>query len=168
MRTKPKASKIKNNNEANTALGKIAICELKLSEIDGDASIEVGKIKEQAAKAGEALRREIQSLGEGVNLYADYNKDELFSNKRSVDFSYGTIGFRKSTKVKTKKSTLELLKKLFQGKGINVKESIDKTVLSEWDDELLAQVDAAKVTDDTFYYETNKDEVNKNLLNQES
>ncbi len=63
-----------------------------------------------------------------------------------------------------KKSTIELLKKLFPGKGIRVKEEIDKEALAEFEDGELAQVDAAKVENDVFGYKVNRDEINKRLL----
>lgn len=163
-RIKPKATKVKTLDEVNTALADIVKCEIRLAEIDNKASTKIGELKERAAKEGEQYRKKIQSIGEGINLFADFHKDEIFLKKRSVELSYGTIGFRKSTKVKTKKTTLELLKKLFPKVGIITKESIDKNVLGEWEDEKLAQVDAAKAQEDNFFYETDKDEVNKQLM----
>jgi hypothetical protein len=66
--------------------------------------------------------------------------------------------------VSIKRTSLELIKKLFPGKGIRIKEEVDKEQLNDWSDEELAQVDAAKVAQDTFFYVVNRDEVNKDLL----
>ena len=82
---------------------------------------------------------------------------------KTINLSYGNIGFRLSTKVSVKKTTLELLKKLFP-QGLRIKEEIDKEELKTWDDSQLAQVDAAKVEQDTFFYEVNREEVNKDLM----
>jgi phage host-nuclease inhibitor protein Gam len=154
---------IKDLDEANLALAEIGKLELKLEAIDGKASERIGEIKEKAAKAGEDARNRIQELDSALALFAEYNKNELFKDKKTVPLSYGNIGFRLSTKVSTKKTTLELLKKLFPH-GIRVKEEIDKEEMKTWDDGQLAQVDAAKVEQDTFFYEVNREEVNKDLL----
>lgn len=155
---------IKDLDDANQALAEIGSLNLQIEAIDGDASQKIGKIKEAAAKAGERARERIKDLESALALYAEYNKMELFSEKKTIELSYGTIGFRKSTKVSIKKSTLELLKKLFPGKGVRIKEEVDKEALAEFADEELAQVDAAKLEDDVFGYTVNRDEVNRRLL----
>jgi len=155
---------IKDQDEANQALAEIGSIMLKLEAIDGAASEKIGKIKEEAAKKGEEGRERIAELDAALALYAEYNKAELFRDKKTLALSYGNIGFRLSTKIKTKATTLELLKKLFQGKAVRIKEEIDKDTLKSWEDSDLAQVDAAKVEEDTFFYEVNREEVNKALL----
>ncbi len=57
-----------------------------------------------------------------------------------------------------------MLKKLFDGRGVRTKEEVDKEELKEWQDEDLAQVDAIKIIADTFFYEVNRDEINKDML----
>lgn len=155
---------IKNLDEVNLALAEIGNLQLKLEAIDGKASEKIGKIKEAAAKEGEAARERITALDSALALYAEYNKTELFKERKTLALSYGNIGFRLSTKVSTKKTTLELLKKLFPGKGVRIKEELDKEELKTWEDPDLAQVDAAKVEQDTFFYEVNREEINKALL----
>lgn len=154
---------IKNLDEANAALAEIGKLQLALEAIDGKASERIGKIKEGAAKAGEDARNRIQELDAALALFAEYNKTDLFRDKKTINLSYGNIGFRLSTKVSVKKTTLDLLKKLFP-QGLRIKEEIDKEELKNWGDSQLAQVDAAKVEQDTFFYEVNREEVNKDLM----
>lgn len=154
---------IKNLEEANLALAEIGRLQLKLEAIDGKASEKIGAIKEKAASDGEDARNRIQELDSALALFAEYNKGELFKEKKTVALSYGNIGFRLSTKVSVKKTTLELVKKLFP-RGLRIKEEIDKDELKTWENSQLAQVDAAKVEQDTFFYEVNREEVNKDLM----
>ncbi len=154
---------IKNLDEANLALSEIGKLQLKLEAVDGKASEKIGKIKEDAAKAGEEARNRIKELDSALALFAEYNKIDLFKEKKTISLSYGNIGFRLSTKVSVKKTTLELIKKLFP-QGLRIKEEIDKDELKTWEDSQLAQVDAAKVEQDTFFYEVNREEVNKDLM----
>ena len=155
---------VKDLDDANRALAEIGSLQVQLENIDARANEEIGKIKERAAKEGERARDRIKDLEGALSLYAEYNKAELFKDRKTVELSYGPIGFRESTKVSIKKSTLDLLKKLFGGKAIRVKETVDKDELRTWPDEDLAQVDAAKITQDVFWYEVNREEVNKRIL----
>lgn len=155
---------IKSLDDANIALAEIGSLQVQLEAIDGKASIQIGKVKEKAATDGEPMRLRIKELESALALFGEYNKTELFKEKKSIPLSYGLIGFRQSTKVSVKRTTLELLKKLFPGKGVRSKEEIDKEQLKEFSDCELASVDAAKVIEDAFFYEVNREEINKNLL----
>jgi phage host-nuclease inhibitor protein Gam len=155
---------IKSLDDANQALAEIGRLTMRLEAIDGKAAEKIGKIKEEAAKNGEEFRERIKELESALALFSEYNKGDLFKDKKSISLSYGTIGFRLSTKISIKSSTLDLLKKLFGGKGVRIKEEVDKEELKDWSDTDLAQVDAAKITKDIFFYEVNREEVNKDLM----
>lgn len=158
------SAQVKSLDDANQALAEIGRLTMQLEAIDGKAAEKIGKIKEDAAAKGAEARDRIKDLENALTIYSEYNKGELFKDRKSIPLSYGSIGYRLSTKVSVKKTTLELLQKLFNGKGTRTKEEVDKEQLKDWEDTDLAQVDAAKVTKDTFYYEVNRDEINKNLM----
>ena len=152
---------------ANAALREIGTLTIKIEAIDAAADQKIGKIKEEAALKGEEHRDRISELEDALALYCKVNKHQLFSDRKSIALSYGIIGFRQSTSVKIKRTTLELIKKLFPDRiktAIRIKEEPNKDDLKEWKDEELAQVDAAKVAEDKPFYEVNREEVNKNLM----
>lgn len=155
---------IKDLDGANQAIAEIGRLTMQIEAIDGKASEKIGKIKDQAARDGESARNRIKVIESALLLYAEYNKGDLFKDRKSIDLSYGTIGYRLSTKISIKRTTMDLLKKLFGGKGVRIKEEVDKEELAAWQNEDLAQVDAARVTQDTFFYEVNREEINKDLL----
>ncbi len=62
------------------------------------------------------------------------------------------------------KSTLFLLKKLFGGAAIRVKEDVNKEELKDWPEEKLAQVHAKKEHKDQFFYEIDRERINEALL----
>jgi phage host-nuclease inhibitor protein Gam len=157
-------AQIQSLEDANAALAEIGRLTLQIEAIDGKAAEKIGRIKEEAAVKGKEARDRIQDIEGALSLYADYNKAELFKDKKTIPLSYGEIGYRLSTKVSIKRTTLDLLKKLFPGRGLRIKEEVDKEQLKDWTDEELAQVDAAKVPQDMFFYVVNRDEVNKDLL----
>ena len=163
-RYKPSTAKLETLEDVNIALRDIGIAERELDAIDTDAHKKIADIKTSAAKKGEDLRARITELSAKISAFAEYNKDDLFKDKKSVELSFGAFGFRKSTKISVKKTTLELLKKLNLHNCIRLKETEDKEELAKLDDETLCQVDAVRKVSDDFYCQANTEEVNKDLL----
>jgi phage host-nuclease inhibitor protein Gam len=166
-RYKPAVGKIKTIEDANLALKEIGLLEHQLAVIDGEANKEMAAVKEKCAKEGEGLRSRIADLTALLGAYAEYNRTELFKDRKSIELSFGSFGYRKSTAISVKKTTLELLKKLGLARYVRVKEEPDKEAMAELDDETLAQVDAARKVKDAFFCEANREEVNKELLKEQ-
>jgi phage host-nuclease inhibitor protein Gam len=153
-------------DEANNALKEITIMKMELESIDSQADKEIGVIKDKAAKRGLHAREKIKQLETALASYGEYYRSELFKDKKTQSVSYGQFGFRESTVISVKKSTLDLILKQYPGgeKGIRTKKSVDKEELASWSDEELHSVNACRKKNDTFWYEENRDEVNKTLL----
>ena len=166
-RLKPPVGKIKSLEDANLALKEIGLLEHELQHIDGEANKKIAEIKTESAKQGEGIRKRIVDLSTLLGAYAEYNREELFKDRKSVALSFGQFGYRKSTSISVKKTTLELLKKLHLDKYIRVKEEPDKEAMGELGDEELARVDAVRKVKDDFFCEANKEEVNKELLKEQ-
>ena len=164
MRIKPQVGKLESLDDVNLALRDIGLMEKELDAIDAKAAKEIADIKTKAAKDGEELRKEIAATAAKIQAYAEYNKAELFKDKKSVDLSFGKIGFRQSTKISVKKTTLELLKKLGFKSCVRIKEECDKDAMGNMTDEDLKSVDAARKVSNDFFCEANMEEVNKDLL----
>ena len=167
-RYKPSISKLETLDDVNLALRDIGLAEKELEAIDNEANKQIAEIKTDAAKKGEMLRSRIQDLSSKIAAFAEYNKAELFKDNKSVELSFGKFGFRKTTKISIKKSTLELLKKMKLLKCIRVKEEADKVAMSELTDEQLFQVDACRKITDDFFCEADTEEINKDLLQSAS
>lgn len=166
MRIKPQVGKLESLDDVNLALRDIGLKEKELDAIDSKAAKEIAEIKTRAAKDGEELRKEIAETAAKIQAYAEYNKAELFKDKKSVDLSFGKIGYRQSTKISVKKTTLELLKKLGFKSCVRIKEECDKDAMSNLTDDDLKSVDAARKVSNDFFCEANMEEVNKDLLKQ--
>lgn len=165
-RYKPQVGKLNSLEDVNLALKEIGLAEKELSAIDAKAAKEIAEIKTKAAKDGEKFRKEIAETSAKISAYAEYNKDDLFKDKKSVELSFGIFGYRKSTKVSVKKSTLELLKKLGFTGCVRLKEEPDKEAMANLTDEQLTSVDACRKVTNDFFCEANLEEVNKELLKQ--
>ena len=166
-RLKPNVKKVESLEDANLTLKEIGLLERELETIDGDAHKQIAEIKTAAVKAGEPIRKRIADLSALLGAYAEYNRDDLFKDRKTVQVSFGVFGYRKSTKISIKKTTLELLKKLDLKKYIRVKEEVNKDAMSALDDETLAQVDAVRKVKNDFFCEANKEEINKELLKEQ-
>lgn len=164
MRIKPQVGKLESLDDVNLALRDIGLMEKELDAIDAKAAKDIAEIKTKAAKDGEELRKDIATTAAKIQAYAEYNKAELFKDKKSVDLSFGKIGFRQSTKISVKKTTLELLKKLGFKSCVRIKEECDKDAMGNMTDEDLKSVDAARKVSNDFFCEANMEEVNKDLL----
>lgn len=166
MRIKPQVGKLESLENVNLALRDIGLKEKELDAIDSKAAKEIAEIKTRAAKDGEELRKKIAETAAKIQAYAEYNKAELFKDKKSVDLSFGKIGYRQSTKISVKKTTLELLKKLGFKSCVRIKEECDKDAMGNLSDDDLKSVDAARKVSNDFFCEANMEEVNKDLLKQ--
>jgi phage host-nuclease inhibitor protein Gam len=165
-RYKPTPEKLETLEDVNSALREIGLLEREMEAIDAEAQKQTGGIKAAAAKQGEPLRKKVAELSAKVGAFAEYNKAELFKDRKSVDLTFGIFGFRKSTSISTKKTTVPLLEKLQLDKYLRIEKQPDKEAMKEMDDESLAQVDAVRKIRDEFFCEPNREEVNKDLLKQ--
>lgn len=166
-RHKPNVKRIETIEDANLVLREIGLLETELKTIDSEAHKEIAEIKSEAAKQGEPKRNRIAELSGLLGAYAEYNKDELFRDRKSVELSFGVFGYRASTSISVKKTTIELLKKLHLGKYIRVKEEPNKEALAALDDETLHQVDAVRKLKNDFFCEANIEKINEDLLKEQ-
>ena len=167
-RYKPTPERLENLEDANEVLRNLGLLEREIEQIDAEAQKQIGEIKAAAAKQGEPLRKRIAELTGKIQVYADYKKADLFKDRKSIELVFGTFGYRKSTSISVKKTTVSLLEKLKLSKFIRVEKQPDKEAIKEMDDEALAQVDAVRKVKDDFFCESNREEVNKDLLKQAS
>ncbi|MDR1252807.1 MAG: host-nuclease inhibitor Gam family protein [Treponema sp.] len=166
-RLKPSVKKIESLEDANLTLKEIGLLERELETIDGGAHKRIAEIKTAAVKAGEPVRKRIADLSALLGAYAEYNRAELFRDKKTVQVSFGVFGYRKSTAISVKKTTLGLLEKLGLDKYIRVKKEPDKEAMAALDDDTLTQADAVRKVKDDFFCEADKEEVNKDLLKEQ-
>jgi phage host-nuclease inhibitor protein Gam len=166
-RLKPNVKKIESLEDANLTLKEIGLLERQLETIDGDAHKQIVEIKTAVVKQGEPIRKRITDLSALLGAFAEYNRADLFKDKKTVQVSFGIFGYRKSTAISVKKTTLELLEKLGLDKYIRVKKEPDKEAMGSLDDDTLAQADAVRKVKDDFFCEADKEEINKDLLKEQ-
>ena len=145
---------LKSWDEVNAALKLIRDNEIELDE--ADMGKKIADIKEQAVP----YRDDIKKLELQVKEFVTLNKAELKGKSREMDF--GKVGFRMSTKLmlpKQVEKVIKTLKKYGMGDCITVKESVNKDILKTYDEKTILSVGGTLKKEDTFWYETNREEL---------
>lgn len=97
-----------------------------------------------------------EQLEKDMKLYTKEHIDE-FTDLKTKKFTYGKVGFKKSTEIVTRnvKAILEALKrnKMLDCITTKVTESINKTKLGEYDDKALLKVGAKRKESEKYFYE---------------
>lgn len=155
-----KMAAVRNLDEANEALLEIARRRIELRRIDADAEDAINAIKEEANEKASPIQKEIEHFEKGLAAYAEMSRDDIFTEKKSIELNFGIMGYRKSTRISvSRKHTLDLLKKHGLTEAIKVKETPNKDVLADYPEETLKKVKAKRVSDDKFWYEVKEEEV---------
>lgn len=154
----------RNLEEVDTALAEIADIERDLGRVEHQMNKHIDRVKADAEKIAEPLRRRVAALENALTVYGETHKPDLFAKRRSIELAFGTIGFRESKELKpmpklTWEKVLGALKIGRFTDAIRVKEEVNKEALQEWPDKKLADVGVRRVPKDTFWYETKKEEV---------
>jgi len=160
-RSKPNTpiKKITSLDECDGVLHRLADLKAEIKKLEADADIAVNKIKEELKDKSDPLLKEIEALEHSLAVYSEYNKEELFKDKKTIELNFGLFGFRQSTSISVKRDTLKLLKEHGFTEAIKIKETPNKDVMREWSDERLSLVGAKKVVKDAFWIETKENDV---------
>lgn len=163
-RSKPQTEikKITSLGEADNVLHRIADLKAHIRKAQADADIAVNAIKENLADTCRPMLDEIESLENSINIYSEYNRSELFGDKKTIELQFGLFGYRQSTSVSVKKTTLELLQKHGFDEAISIKPMVNKEVMRTWSTERLALVDATLIVEDKFWIETKENDLEGN------
>ena len=164
-RKKPQnLSPVKDLVEANAVLAEIGGLKRQIEQINNLLADEADRLKAEAEARIAPLAARLTQLENGLLAYAEYNKDDLFADRRSQELTFGMLGYRRSSEIAAKpKHTMAMvlgkLEELGFEKGIRINKSVNKDVLRTWPDERLELVGARRVEKDAFWYELKEVEV---------
>lgn len=132
---------LKSWDEVNSTLRKIRDAEIALQQIEADMEKCVADVKEKAEEQSIPWRDEIKKLELQVKEYVTVNKDDL--NGKSREMTFGSVGFRLSTKLQLPKAVdkvIKQLRKMGMGDCINIKETVNKDILKTYDEKTILLV----------------------------
>lgn len=158
--------------DVNNALFDIGKAESLIAKKEAEMNQKIQVIKDKYDNETIAEREAAADLRKRVEAFCKANKGD-FMKTRSNPLVHGVIGFRNNppkviqlSKKWTVKSSLEFLKKLFNGKYIRAKEEMNKDqIMADYaagiiDDSKLAAVGIRIDNDETFFIEINWDSLN--------
>ena len=157
----PNVVSIKDTGAVNAALAEMAQINREMSAIDLKMNESIDQLKGEAEVQKSRFEHRLAGLEAGLMAYGEFNKD-LFEEKRTHQYTYGTLGYRKSTEVKPKgkgtwKEVLGQLQKFKFIDAIRIKEEVDKEELLKWPTERLEVIGVVRHTKDTFFYELDQE-----------
>ena len=149
------------------AFGRYASADAEVQSINAAMDKQFVAIREKQADRLAELEQEKTEAFEVMQVFATENREELFSKRKSMETTHGTLGFRTGQpKLKTKKgftwaAVLELLKKFGQDYIRTVEEPAKDKLLANREDEDCQQVmkdcGILVAQDETFYVEPKKE-----------
>lgn len=153
---------------AESAFGQYAKADAQINKINAEIELACAKIREKHADLLSSLAEERDQAFDTLQAFATENQAELFTKKKSLDMTHGTIGFRTGTpKLKTLKgftwaSAVNLVKE-FLPSFIRTSEEVAKDkLLADRDEEgmteKMAKCGIQVVQDETFYVDPKKEE----------
>lgn len=164
-RYKPTTGELQSLSDVDKALKELCALEAEIERIDADGEKLIAAIKAKTAETGKPLRERVKEVSATIKAFCDYHKNEYFKDKKSLDLSFGTIGYRLTPpSISISKQTLALMKQLGLVGYIRVKEEVDKEALLALDDDTLAQIEAVKKQKNEFFVQPKREQVNKDLL----
>lgn len=147
--------KITNWHEADRIVRNIGDLQTWISKTQDRAQRKIDQVKADLVKDVKSTQEMIDRKVRSLEAFAVAREDE-FGKKRSRKLNFGCLGWRKSTSITVKKTTLDLIKKIFGKKAviyIRAKEGVDKEALAKLTDEQLAGVGARRKVKDDFFVE---------------
>ena len=156
--------------EATELAKEFALNTSKLKTIEGKMEESIQRVRDKYANDIERLKAAKECAFDKLHAYAETNREDLFSKKKSRDLTFSVIGFRTGTpKVnKGRGLTWPKILKSMKDKGLSllrVKEEIDKDkIITMRNDEALMKVlkdeyDIEVVQDETFFIEPKEEQI---------
>lgn len=146
---------INNYENVNEALKRIAELSVGIERINGEVTLECNRIKESRSAEIDKLSNEKKYLEQCITSFCEENKAD-FAEKRSKDFTFGTIGYRlvKSVSLPRVREKIDKLLLSLKSYGCNdcikYEESIDKDAVCELEDSTLVKLGLKRVVKDNF------------------
>ena len=157
------------SEQMEQAFADYARADARQQKITADMDVAMTKIREKWQDELTRLAETKDNAFDILQAYALENRDELFSKRKSLETTHGTLGFRTGTpKLKTLKgftwaSVLNMLKEFLPGYVRTIEEPAKDKLLADRDDEetyaLFPKVGIAVVQDETFFVEPKKEDL---------
>lgn len=139
--------------DVDNALKLIADLDHRVREAENIMNQRIDRIKEETLRDMAPLINQRKELENAIEEFTEYSKYD-FKESKTKKFTFGEVGFRKTTSIVTRnvKAIIEALKQHKMNDCIDVKESINKQKLDDYDDKALEVIGAKRKSEDNFFY----------------
>lgn len=146
--------------EVDACLAEIGTLDRELGLLEHAQNESIDTIKGTTKENCAPLLARKAALEASIKEFCEANRAE-FSKAKTRQLTFGSVGFRLSTKVIVKRvaDTLQALKDLGLSQCIRTKEELDKEAMKNLPLETLAQVGAALKQEDAFGYEVKREDL---------
>lgn len=158
------------SEQMEQAFADYAKADARQQKITAEMDVAMTKIREKWQDELQKLTETKDNAFDILQAYALENREELFSKKKSMETTHGTIGFRTGTpKLKTLKgftwgAVVNLLKEFLPGYVRTSEEANKEKLLADRESEevtaLFPKVGITVVQDETFFVEPKKETEN--------
>ncbi len=164
MKTTNTTTTINSWDDVDNALRRIAEIDIEKSQIDGDTTLKINKIREEAKAISQEIDNDKKQLEKAIELFCEANKAE-FASRRSRVLNFGTIGYRlvKSVSIPRTRERVEALLRSLKAYGyqscIVYEERPDRDEIAELDDSVLVKLGLRKTVRDSFRIQPNIEKI---------
>lgn len=148
--------------DVNASLKAIAQANNELQVINSSMNMQIDALKEASDKMALPYKDEIKKQELMIKEFVQANRADMKGKSRKMTF--GTVGFRMSTKLslpKELKKVIAALRKFGMTDCIVSKETVNKDILKTYDEKDILKVGGSLKKEDTFYYEVDQAAVAK-------
>lgn len=147
-------------DDVDTTLADIGRADRELQLIEAAANERIEEVKQAMKQAAQPVLDRKAALELAVKEFCDANRTE-FAKVKTRTLTFGEVGYRLSTKIMIRRiaETLQALKDLALNNCIRAKEEPDKEAMKALTDEQLAEVGAARKTENIFGYTINQEKL---------
>lgn len=152
---KPLVIPIPNWQEADAIVRRVGDLQLEIVSREQKAKDKIDKAKAELAESVQPILDKIRLHTQSLEAFAVNNRKD-FGKNQSKKLNFGLLGWRKSTSISIKKTTLEFIQKIFgrnYKKYIHTKELVNKEALKQLTDEQLASIAAQRKIKEAFFVE---------------
>jgi len=146
---------LKSWDDVDEAVRRMGELDIALERIQGEATVRINEIKDEAKRKSAPLSKERKDLEKQVQAFCESSKSE-FAKKRSKVLNFGTIGYRlvRSVPVPRDKDKVAALVKSLKAFGltdcVKVEEKPDRDKIAEQDDATIAKLGLKRTVKDNF------------------
>lgn len=152
-------------DDVNITLAEIGEAERLIEAIEADMQAGIDNLKLGAEMDAAPHQRRITELGSQIKRFVDEHRDEM-DGKKTKTLTFGSTGFRKSTKVilprgaaKVAQIIRELKSRAMTDCVITPPEKVDKDALRKYPANEVIAVGANLQVEDTFWYEVDREQL---------